>query len=51
MTLEEEKEKIDYEIQAKKNARNENLSDWGCAGFLAIMFFLIAIIIASIFNN
>jgi len=35
----EEREKIDYEIQAKINARNKDLGEWGCAGLLAILFF------------
>jgi len=43
----EEKEKIDYEIQAKINARNKDLGEWGCAGFLAILTFCLIIIILT----
>ena len=37
----EEKEKIDYEIKAKIDARNKEIGEWGCAGLLAIIFFFI----------
>lgn len=41
----EQKEKIDYKIQAKIKARNKDIADWGCAGLLAILFFLFLLII------
>lgn len=44
----EEKEKIDYEIQAKIDARNKDIGDWGCAGLLAILFFFFFLIIGSL---
>jgi hypothetical protein len=39
----EEKEKIDYEIKAKIDARNKDIGEWGCAGLLAIISFIILI--------
>lgn len=44
----EEKEKIDYEIQAKINARNKDIGNWGCAGLLAILFFFFLLLIGSL---
>ena len=44
MTL-EEKEKIDYEIKAKIDARNKDLGEWGCAGIIVIALFFILIAI------
>ena len=43
----EEKERIDYEIQAKINARNKDLGEWGCAGLLAIFTFCFIVLILS----
>jgi hypothetical protein len=37
----EEKEKIDYEIKAKIDAKNKDIGEWGCAGLLAIISFII----------
>ena len=37
----EEKEKIDYEIRAKKEAKELAVFEWGCAGFLAFIIFAI----------
>lgn len=39
----EEKEKIDYEIKAKIDARNKDIGEWGCVGLLAIISFIILI--------
>ena len=38
----QEKERIDYEVQAKIKARDKNLGDWGCAIWLgsAILFLI-----------
>lgn len=44
---EEEKEKIDYEIQAKINARNKDLGEWGCSGLLAILTFLLIVLLLT----
>lgn len=41
----EEKEKIDYEIKAKIDARNKDLGEWGCAVIIAIVFVFILIAI------
>jgi hypothetical protein len=41
----EEKEKINYEIKAKINARNKDIEEWGCAGLLAIIFFFVLTLI------
>lgn len=35
----EEKERIDYEIKAKINARNKEFGDWVFSAFLAIIVF------------
>jgi hypothetical protein len=39
----EEKQKIDYEIKAKIDARNKDIGEWGCVGLLAIIIFIILI--------
>jgi len=46
----EEKEKIDYEIKAKIDARNKDIGEWGCAGLLAIIFFFILIAVLGSFS-
>ena len=44
-----EKEKIDYEIKAKTDARNKDLGEWGCAGLIAFfLFFMIMVVIAAL---
>ena len=46
--LPKEKELIDYEINAKRAAKDRELSDWGCGLFLAILFFAFIFIVLSI---
>ena len=38
---EAEKQKIEYEAKAKNEARDQDLSAWGCAGFMVLLFFLL----------
>lgn len=47
----EEKEKIDYEIKAKADARNKEIKEWGCATFIAYVIFFIAFIVVKLYLN
>jgi hypothetical protein len=47
---EAEKQKIEYEAKAKTNARNDDLSAWGCAGvILSILGLLLYTLITTLF--
>lgn len=41
---EAEKQKIEYEAKAKNEARDQDLSAWGCAGFMVLLFFFFLLI-------
>ena len=47
MTLDEEKQRIDYEIKAKQEAELEELSINNRVGCFVLMFFVIIIIIGK----
>jgi len=46
----EEKEKIDYEIKAKIDARNKDLGEWVYSGFIAVAFILILFAILGVIS-
>ena len=48
---EAEKQKIEYEAKAKSEAREQDLSAWGCAGFMAVLFFLLIYVLLSALAN
>lgn len=45
-----DKEKIDYEIQAKKAARDKEIAEWAAALWIALVFIFSLIIIFSLLN-
>jgi len=47
----EEKQRIDYEIQSKIKARNEEVDQWAKAGLLAIISFIAILIIVTIITK
>ncbi len=51
MTLQEQKELINYEIEAKRKAKDKELSDWSNIGCFALLFFIILAIIAQCSAN
>lgn len=47
-----DKEKIDYKIKAKIDARNKEIEEWGCAMFLALfVVILISFGFSVLFGN
>jgi len=47
----EEKEKIDYEIKAKMDARNKDIAEWGCAGWIAIILLFCLVLVFKIITK
>jgi hypothetical protein len=47
MTLQEEKERIDYEIEAKRKAREKEISEWNTVGCLFLIAFFVIVLITK----
>lgn len=48
---EAEKQKIEYEAKVKNEARDQDLIAWGCAGYMAVLFFLLIYALLSALAN
>ena len=45
-----EKEKIDYSMKLIKEARNENIQDWGCSFISAVIMFIVIVVLIQLLS-